>query len=143
LDKEKEDLLSKKKRQEAFRLEMKRLQKKKELLSKAKEEAADQLSSLSAKEKKDIYLKNLKDKKKIIKESSQIVVPEGKKKELRAILKEAGIDKEPIEEKLSVKEGYLIKGGKWSLEITLEKILNKEVDRNKKEYVDTLFGSDN
>ncbi len=143
LKEEKEDLLSKKEREEAFRLEMERLQKKKELLEKAKKEAIERLSSLSAKEKKEIYLKNLKDKKEVIEESSQIMVPKGKKKELTSILKEAEIKQKPVEKDLPFKEGYLILGGKWTLEITLENILSKEIGKNKKEYVDTLFNADN
>lgn len=139
LQREKQDLLTKKERQEKFELKMKRLQRKKELLEEAKREALKTLEALSFEEKKKIYLHKLEDKKDLIEDAKEIAVSKGKKKELSPILKEAGISQKPVEKELPFKEGFLVKGDRWTLEVTLENILKKEIERNKKEYINIFF----
>ncbi|MGM0439167.1 MAG: hypothetical protein ACQEP3_01880 [Patescibacteria group bacterium] len=137
---EKESLLTKKERQKSFELKMERLDLKKELLEKAKEEALKKLEDLSVEEKKDIYLANLKEEKQLLEEAEEILIPKGKKNNLAPILKEAGVDQKPQEKDLDFSEGFLVKGGRWRLEITLEEILERQISRDKKKFVNLLFG---
>ncbi len=140
LEEKKKDLLGKKERQTFFNLKMKRLELKKELLEEAKSQALKDLEDLSVEKKKKIYLNYLKEEKELLEEASEIAVPEGKRKKLTPILKEAGIGKDPVERDLDFNEGFLVKGGRWKLEITLEEILEKQVERDKKEFINLLFG---
>ncbi len=140
LEEKKRDLLEKKERQESFNLKMKRLEIKKELLEQAKEKVLEDLEDLSVEKKKEIYLNQLKEEKELLEEAAEIAVPEGKKSKLAPILKEAGISKDPVEKDLDFSEGFLVKGKRWKLEVTLEEILERQVSRNKKEFINLLFG---
>ncbi len=138
-EEKKESLLTEKERKLSFELEMERLNLKKEFLEKAKTEALKKAEELPIKEKKDIYLQKLEENEDLLKEASRIVVPEGKRKHLAPLLKEV-IDRKPEEDTLDFEEGFLIEGEKWSLAITLEEILEKEIENDKKKYVKLLFG---
>ncbi len=133
-------LLENKEREEDFRLKMERLDLKKGLLEKAKKAALKKLENISLKERKKIYLSKLKEKKKILNEAEEIAVPKGKKKKLESLLKETGIDKKPVEKELDFQEGFLAKGDRWTLAITLEEILQDKIKEDKKDSVTLLFG---
>ncbi len=141
LQRKKKMLLSKREREESFGLKMKELGIKKELLEEAKGKVLEELQNLPVEDKKEIYLKSLKEEKELIDEASEIVIPKGKKEKLTPILKEAGIVMSPVEEDLDFKEGFLIRGDRWLLTITLEEILNAEIERDKKSFVNLLFES--
>ena len=136
----KEDLLTKKERKKSFELKMERLELKKELLKEAKAEALKRLNDLSVEKKKHIYLSMLKEEIDLIKEAEEISIPEGKKEKLAPILKEAGVEIEPTEKRLDFKEGFLINGKRWKLEVTLEEIVERMISRDKKSFVNLLFG---
>ena len=140
LEEKKRDLLEKKERQEAFNLKMDRLELKKELLDEAKAKVLEDMEKLSIDKKKEIYLSSLKEQKDLLNEADEIAVPEGKKKNLEPILKEAGIKITPKEKNLDFGEGFLVKGERWTVEVTLEEILEREISRNKKKFVNLLFG---
>ncbi len=140
LKERKRDLLTKKEREKAFDLKMERLELKKELLKEAKEEILSKLEDLPIEKKKDIYLSSLEEEKDLLKEASEILVPKGKKEKLAAILKEAGVEKEPLARELDFKEGFLVRGGRWKLEVTLEEILDRQISRDKKKFINLLFG---
>ena len=140
LEDEKSDLLNKKERKKAFDLKMKRLELKKDLLEDAKNEILERLEGLSGEKKKEIYLANLKEEEDLLEEADEILVPKGKKEKLAPILKEAGIEKELVEKELDFKEGFLVRGGRWKLEVTLEEILDRQISRDKKKFINLLFG---
>ncbi len=140
LNEKKNDLLTKKERKKSFELKMERLETKKELLQEAKKEALSRLEDLPVEKKKEIYLSMLKDEIDLIKEADDIFIPRGKKDKLSPILTEAGINTEPIEKELEFKEGFLIQGGRWKLEVTLEEIVERLISRDKKSFVNLLFG---
>ena len=140
LEAQKKDLLTKKERAKSFDLKMDRLEVKKDLLEKAKEKVLEKLEGLPVEKKKEIYLANLKEERELLEEASEILVPEGKKDKLAPVLKQAGVDMDPIEVDLDFKEGFLVKGGRWKLEVTLEEILEKQISRDKKKFINLLFG---
>ncbi len=139
-EEKKKNLLSKKERAKSFDLKMERLEVKKRLLEKAKEEVLRKLENLPVEKKKEIYLANLEEEKELLKEASEILVPKGKKEKLAPILRQVGVKREPIEKDLDFKEGFLIQGGRWKLEVTLEEILEKQISRDKKKFINLLFG---
>lgn len=136
----KEDLLTKKERKKSFELKMKRLELKKELLKEAKTEALKRLDDLSVEKKKHIYLSMLKEEIDLIREAEEIFIPKGKKEKLTPVLKEAGVKTEPTERDLDFKEGFLINGKRWKLEVTLEEVVERMISRDKKSFVNLLFG---
>ncbi len=137
--KKKESLLKKKEREYFFKLKMKELELKKELFEEVKQKVLLKLETLSFEDKKKIYLKRLEEEKSFLEESSDIFVSKGKKEKLEPIIKSVGIKKDTKELDFDFGEGFLVKGDRWTLSITLEEILNKEIDKNKKEFIDLLF----
>ncbi len=138
-EEKKENLLTKKEREIFFELKMERLQLKKELLQKAKQEVLSEIENLPTSKKKRIYSQNLEREKELLKEAREVVVPKGKKEKLKPVLKEAGIKMDPVEKDLDFKEGFLFQGERWQFEVTLEEILEREIEKSKKEFVNLLF----
>ncbi len=137
----KEDLLKKKEREQLFCLKMERLEIKKSLLSNAKKQVLARLENLPFDKKKEIYLKRIKKEQGIINQAEEVIAPYSKKQEIVFILEEAGINKEVKEGEIKAKEGFLVKGDKWFFSITLEEILDKHINQNKKRLIDILFKS--
>lgn len=135
----KEDFLKKKEREHSFILQMKELEIKKEVFEKAKEEILSKLENLSFEDKKKIYLKRLQQEKSFLEESSEIVISKKNKEKLEPIIRTLGFAEKIREADSDFGDGFLVKGPKWTLSITLEEIVNKEIDNNKKEFVDLLF----
>ncbi len=137
-EREKERIILSNERKKSFDLKMERLSLKKKLTKEAKDEIMEDLKNLPFESRKKIIVNELKGVKNFIDESSKIIIPKGEKKEAVEILKEIDVKRDLVEEKVDFTNGFLFAGERWSFEVTLKSILEKESTR--KDFAKNLFG---
>ncbi len=135
----KENILKNKEREESFNLKMKRLNLKKKLLKEAEKEALKEAENLSQSKKEALYLEKIKEAGDLMEEAKEIVVPKEKESEAKSILKKVGAEDKMKTGEVEFKDGFLIRGDKWSSTISLDSILNGMIEDNKKKFVKILF----
>ena len=138
LEGEKENLLAKKEKEQKYQFEMKILEIKNEILNKAFAEIKKHFKNLSFAEKKEFLKKEIEKISHFINEKTVFISE--KEQEIKEILQELKIfEPKIVQQNIGFKNDLLIENEDFTIEISLESIVEDALKENKNNFAKTLW----